>query len=146
MLLNYEEWLPQNAFLCCFTSLYMIQQNSNQDSHISRFLALSKQALLKKPISNSNREHSNPIALMKMDLRTISTLKLWKLIFTDYLIKDFHQKKMSLAVFRYGFRTWLQHTNIPDDVICNNKYSKLWVEDYELDPGLGCCRHIGASL
>lgn len=132
-------------FLCCFTSSQMIQLSSNQNSQVSRVLGLSKRS---KPSlrSNSNLEHSNQTALMKMGLRTIATSKLWKLISTDYLIKDFHQDKMSLAVYRYGFHTWLQHTNIPEDVICNNKYSKLWVEEFEHDPGLGCDRHPGASL
>lgn len=81
-----------------------------------------------------------------MDLRAIATQKLWNAIFIDHPITGFPQEKMSLADFSYGFQSWLPHTNIPQYVFCNEKYSMLWVEKFEHDPGLDYGRGRGACV
>lgn len=59
--LKWEKWIAHNAFLRCFTSSQMTQQNSNEDSLISHFFWLirGKQVFLKKPTISSNLEQSN---------------------------------------------------------------------------------------
>lgn len=68
-----------------------------------------------------------------METRNFATHKLWKFTSTNYLIKEFNQKKTASEVIMNHFHVefnFNMFTNIPG-LICIKKHSWQWVEEFK---------------